>query len=378
MQRVLTMKGKSVRYNVGGIIYRKHAVLVLLTAVLSLASVAQQKANNIVIVTLDGFRWQELFSGADAYLINDRSFVSDTGELKRLFWAATAEERRRKLMPFFWTTIAKGGQLHGNRSYGSKCNVLNRYSFSYPGYNEIFTGFPDTAVNSNDKVLNKNENVLGFLNKQKEYKGKVAAFTGWDVFPFILNEPESGIYVNADVERFEFSSPAFQLLNEFQLLSPKPLGLRTDIVTYLAAKQYLKEFRPKLVYIAFDETDDYAHNGRYDQYLISAHAQDAMIKDLWNFIQSLPEYRNNTTLLITCDHGRGDRVKEEWKSHGSNIAGADETWMAFLGKGVAAKGEIRKEEQIYQAQLAQTIAQWGGYYFKTTHPVEKPVDLNKQ
>jgi hypothetical protein len=61
-------------------------------------------------------------------------------------------------------------------------------------------------------------------------------------------------------------------------------------------KTYLKEYRPKVLYVAFDETDDFAHSGMYDQYLKSAHAEDAMIADLWNTLQSMPEYKNKTTL----------------------------------------------------------------------------------
>src|SRR5574337_1300075 len=165
---------------------------------------AQKKAENLVVVTLDGFRWQEVFTGADEVLINNKTYSHDTADLKGKFWAPTAEERRMKLLPFIWSTVATEGQLHGNRNFGSKANVLNPYQFSYPGYNEIFTGYPDTAVNSNDKIWNKNENVLEFINQQKEYKGRVAAFATWDCFPYILNAQRSGIYVNADVDSFKF------------------------------------------------------------------------------------------------------------------------------------------------------------------------------
>lgn len=338
-----------------------------------LFSFAQQKAENIIIVTLDGFRWQEVFGGADEILINNKEYSHDTADLKQKFWVPTAEERRMKLLPFIWSTVALQGQLHGNRNYESKANVLNAYQFSYPGYNEIFTGYPDTAVNSNDKILNKNENVLEFINQQKGYKGKVAAFSTWDVFPYILNKQRSGIYVNADVDSFQFSSPAFQMLNDFQFLSSKPIGVRLDVITYMAAKQYVKEFKPKVLYIAFDETDDFAHGGMYDQYLLSAHAEDAMIKDLWNMVQSMPEYKDKTSLIITCDHGRGDKNKDDWRHHGSKIAESGEIWMAFLGKGVPAKGEVKQNEQVYQAQLAQTIASLLGFNFIPKHPIEKGI-----
>lgn len=337
----------------------------------SFFSFAQKKAENLVVVTLDGFRWQEVFTGADEVLINNKTYSHDTADLKEKFWAPTAEERRMKLLPFIWSTVATQGQLHGNRNFGSKANVLNPYQFSYPGYNEIFTGYPDTAVNSNDKIWNKNENVLEFMNQQKEYKGRVAAFATWDCFPYILNAQRSGVYVNADVDSFKFSSPEFQMLNDFQFLSTKPIGVRPDIITYMAAKQYVKEFKPKVLYIAFDETDDFAHGGMYDQYLFSAHAEDAMIKDLWNLVQSMPEYKDKTTLIVTCDHGRGDKNKDEWRSHGSKIAESGEIWMGFLGKGVSAMGEIKQDEQIYQAQLAQTMASLLGFNFTAPHPVEK-------
>lgn len=349
----------------------KKSLITLVVVCSFFFSFAQKKAENLVVVTLDGFRWQEVFTGADEVLINNKTYSHDTANLKEKFWAPTAEERRMKLLPFIWSTVATQGQLHGNRNFGSKANVLNPYQFSYPGYNEIFTGYPDTAVNSNDKIWNKNENVLEFINQQKEYKGRVAAFATWDCFPYILNAQRSGIYVNADVDSFKFSSPAFQMLNDFQFLSTKPIGVRPDIITYMAAKQYVKEFKPKVLYIAFDETDDFAHGGMYDQYLFSAHAEDAMIKDLWNMIQSMPEYKDKTTLIVTCDHGRGDKNKDEWRSHGSKIAESGEIWMAFLGKGVLPKGEVKQNEQIYQAQLAQTMASLLGFNFTAPHSVEK-------
>jgi hypothetical protein len=62
---------------------------------------AQVKTENIIIVTLDGFRWQEVFSGADSVLVNDSTYVQDTGSLRKEFWVSSAEERRKKLLPFF-------------------------------------------------------------------------------------------------------------------------------------------------------------------------------------------------------------------------------------------------------------------------------------
>ena len=39
--------------------------------------------------------------------------------------------------------MAKNGQLYGNADAGSEAKVTNGRNFSYPGYNEIFTGLHD-------------------------------------------------------------------------------------------------------------------------------------------------------------------------------------------------------------------------------------------
>ncbi|HEV8285171.1 MAG TPA: hypothetical protein VGQ09_12725 [Chitinophagaceae bacterium] len=334
---------------------------------------AQAKTENVIIVTLDGFRWQEVFGGADSVLINDSTYVRDTGSLKQQFWASLAEDRRKKLLPFFWTTIQSQGQLYGNRWKENKVNNANKYWFSYPGYNEIFTGYPDDSVNSNDKIWNKNENVLEFINRQSNYKNKVAVFATWDAFPYILNNQRNGIFVNADVDTLKFNTPQLKLINEMQFLTTKPVGVRPDIFTYFAAREYLKAFKPKILYIAFDETDDLAHAGMYDQYLAAAHAEDAMIADLWKIVQSMPEYKNKTTLIITCDHGRGDAVKKEWKHHGEKIKDAGQIWIAAMGPDTSPAGEIQTKELLYQRQIATTVAALLGMEFKPDHPVMKPI-----
>lgn len=354
---------------------KKIFVSILLLVVSAVGFAQNTPSENLVIITFDGLRWQEIFKGIDSSLIANKNFTKDSSYLVKKFWSNDEKERRKKLFPFIWTVIEQKGQLYGNRSYNSMVNNANPYWFSYPGYNEIFTGYPDTAVNSNDKIPNKNENVLEFINAQKNYKNKVAAFSSWDCFPYILNKWRSGLYVNSDVDTLAFSHPQLQLVNDMQFLAPQPVNLRPDVITYFAAREYLKAYKPKVLYIAFDETDDFAHEGSYDMYIKTAHAEDAMVRDLWTILQSMPEYRNKTTLVLTCDHGRGDSVKTQWTSHGSDIKGANEIWMAFMGPQIKTTGEIAHPSILYQAQLAATFAQLLGFHFQPAHPVMQPIDL---
>ena len=65
-----------------------------------LLSNAVNAAQNVVLITLDGVRWQEVFNGADNSLINNTDFVKKPEQLKTQFWAKTANERQQLLMPF--------------------------------------------------------------------------------------------------------------------------------------------------------------------------------------------------------------------------------------------------------------------------------------
>jgi acetyl esterase/lipase len=337
-----------------------------------------RKTENVVIITLDGLRWQEMFTGADSILINDSSYTRNPARLKEKYWAATAEERRRRLFPFIWDSVAGQGQIHGNRFAASKVNVLNAYRYSYPGYNEMFTGFPnDTTGKANTiEYPNKNTSVLEYINNLPAYKGKVAVFTSWNAFHAIFAEKRSGLFVNAGYDSIKLKTPAFALLNEMQWRvhdAGMPSNERSDMFAFYMAKEYIKEYKPKVLHIGLVETDNFGHEGNYENVLNAANIADAWIADLWHMLQSMPEYNGKTTLLILTDHGRGDKIKSQWKDHDTNIEGADAIWLAAMGPGIRPLGEIRQPEQLYQAQLAQTIAGLLGLTFIAEHPVKEAI-----
>ncbi len=109
---------------------------------------------NIILITADGLRWQDLFGGMDPMLKDQKSAGMDgAAALKAKLWRATPEERRNALMPFFWTTLAPKGVVLGNVKKQSSVRVTNTYRVSYPGYSEILTGrAQDEAIRGNDAV----------------------------------------------------------------------------------------------------------------------------------------------------------------------------------------------------------------------------------
>jgi bisphosphoglycerate-independent phosphoglycerate mutase (AlkP superfamily) len=110
-----------------------------------------------------------------------------------------------------------------------------------------------------------------------------------------------------------------------------------------------------LTYIAYGETDDFAHNGDYESYLKSTKNTDALIEDLWNYTQQSSHYRGKTTFIISTDHGRGTVPIDSWRSHGKKINGSDQTWIIVFGKGVKTLGEVASEGQLFTHQLAPTV-----------------------
>lgn len=337
---------------------------------------AQQEGlhtQNVVLITLDGLRWQEVFGGIDSALLHHKEFTPHPEALEDQFWAATPAERRTRLMPFFWTTISGQGQLYGNRWKGNKVNCSNSMWFSYPGYSEILTGFADDdRIDSNSKINNPNVTVLEYINTQAGFQNRVAAFGSWDVFPFIVNAERSGVPVNAGFpEKPEGPlSEKEALLYELQAQIPEEWGtVRFDAFTHHFAKEYMRQKHPRLVYIAYGETDDFAHDGAYDEYIKSAHQTDAFIAELWDFVQDDPVYAGNTTFLITTDHGRGTKPLETWKHHGDEIPDAGQIWIAALGPDTQALGEVTTEQQQYQNQLAKTVASLLGLNYQNERPV---------
>lgn len=348
------------------------------TFFLLLSSGFSQNDQKIFIITFDGLRWQEVFGGAVDSLIDSKEFTSGQEVIRERFGADSKTEARQKLMPWFWSTLISEGQLYGNRWEGNKVNCTNPYWFSYPGYNEILSGYSDPEVDSNAKKYNKNKTVLEWLNQMPAYSGKVAAFTSWDVFPFIINDERSNVYVNGGFRKAEdqYLTYTEQLLNDLQDQIPSPWSsVRLDAFTHNFMMEYVKKHHPKVVYIAYGETDDFAHDGEYDQYLKSAHQTDKWIGQIWDFIQQDPYYKDQTSLIITTDHGRGTSPMETWKSHGSNIEGADQIWMAAIGPRIPARGMIKGEQQIYQNQIAATVARLLGLNFTGDRKeAGKPVD----
>jgi hypothetical protein len=350
----------------------KKGALILLGLVLLLTTNGFSQSNQnrkIIVITTDGFRWQEVFNGLDADILSIKSYQNgDSARTIHDFGGVTAEESRKKILPFFWSTLVEKGQIHGNRNYGSLVDNSNPYWFSYPGYSEILTGQVDTAINTNEYQPNPNTNFFEYLNSLPYYKNKVIAFGAWDAFKRILNEKRAGFpVINGNhIDSFLLKDPQFKFIADLIKDSYHPFGEETlDGYVKWMSLTYLKKYKPNAMFVSFGDTDELAHAGNYPEYLKAAKRFDEFIKSIYDFVNSDPEYKGKTTILITTDHGRGGVIKTQWTGHGKKISDSHQIWYAMIGAGVAPLGEVKSTEQVYQKELIHKVSKMANLSFKS-------------
>jgi hypothetical protein len=353
---------------------RNAAIGVLLA--LGAVSAFAAKTQNVVLIVSDGLRWQEIFTGADPSLLNGKAGGSwlDEQELRKRYWRETAEQRRELLFPFLWGTVAKKGQIYGNQLKGSVARVTNGRAFSYPGYNEMSTGYPNDAIDSNEFGPNPNASVFEWLNKFDEYRGRVAIYGTWNVYDNIFNKSRSGLVMQTGwtLPHKVHETPRDALLHELYDTTTRFDEEDVDnSLLQIPLLDYVKEGRPRVLFVGYGETDNWAHQGRYDLVLDSAHRTDRFIHQLWDTMQAMPQYRGTTTFIITTDHGRGSGPTE-WKEHGVEEKGSENVWIAVMGPDTAPQGERTHVAPVTQAQIAATVAAFVGRDYRRDVPQAAP------
>jgi hypothetical protein len=334
----------------------------LLLALLAAACARTADEPRLILVTLDGTRWQEVFRGADPSLWPD-----DHKTPPLPYGGGSPAERRRALMPFLWDTMAARGQIFGDADAGSNFHVQNPHRISYPGYHDLLCGFTSLDINGNDKIPNPDVTVLEWLNDRPRFRRRVAVFASWELFPLIYNVERSGLAVDAGL-----GGDRTTLLDRLRgEVAPPWRGSVYDAFTVEAALRHLQSHDVRVLHLALGDTDEWGHAGRYDRYLEAIHQADRWIAELWQRLEASPAFRGRTSLIVTTDHGRGNTA-QTWRQHSPTTAGAEETWLAVMGPGVAAAGPRHDHPPLSSAQVAATAALLVGEDFRAAAPQAAP------
>ncbi len=244
-------------------------------------AVPSPQARFVVLVTIDGYRWEELFRGADASLVSDPAYRARYVDVP---------DRAQALTPFL-LSFRNEGVLIGDRDAGSCARVTNDYWFSYPGYAEMLAGRPNPRIRYNAAIPNEDVTVLERLNNAG---AAVRVFAEWDVMPAILNVARSGLSVFIPADPEALHDPQVVAAVRAQLATP-----------------------PDVLFVALGDTDNRAHEGSYERYLAAASEADAFLREIWDAYQSNPRTAGRTTMIVTADHGRGGAESDRWTGHGS-------------------------------------------------------------
>lgn len=335
--------------------------------------------DNVILITLDGARVEEMFGGMNVDILQSTLRPGQKVEespIYHRFWAESPKARREKLMPFFWKILmAEHGSIAGNPALGSSVRLANRHRFSYPGYAEILLGEAhDAEIKSNDPTRNPYSTVLEVIRERLGVASeRVATAASWAHFNAIVEHTEGATFVNAGQEAFT-PAAGHELVNALQIETSTPWSdMRYDSFTFRVAMAHLASSRPRVFYLALGETDDWAHDGRYDRVLEAYVRTDNCLAQLWNWLQSQSDYKDRTHVLITTDHGRG-RTAKDWRDHGATIEGAQDVWIAFASPTMPQRGEWKEHTALSSSQIAATIAKWIGVDWNQIRPrAGKPI-----
>lgn len=274
---------------------------------------AAPEIQNVVLIVLDGIRTEEFFIGA-----NPNSRKRGPGD------------RKEKLFPFLWGELGPRHaetQTFGNRfrqSPGSVCRVDNQYGISLPAYADLLGGVRQLTVRTNrfegrlphptvpDRLLTD-----GLAGED------LAVFASWKHIADVTSAaPPPGFHVDTGLQ------PG--------LVAPLWKDARFDRDLHQALMNYLRRRTDeragplRFLFVAFNDSDEWAHIGNYGRYLSAMRRQDGYIRELYTYLESQPEYRQKTLYMITTDHGRGRG--RYWKSHG-RVPGSQYVWAMLHAPG---------------------------------------------
>ena len=320
---------------------------------------------SVILVTLDGVRIEEVFSGLDETVaVHDgKKVYSEIAQERQRFGGATPVLRREALLPVFWRRLAPRGIVLGNPAHGNHVKVQNEVLWSTPGYVEMITGRPRPDVVDNDSSRHEYKTALELAREKLGLDGtQVAEFGSWQGFKLAAASRDGAfLMIGAyDAVPPQLSTPEMDM---FAGLRRQVMGLweegSNDVLTFRMAQAYLRARQPRVMWLALVNSDDWAHEDRYDRYLEYLHLADSLLGELWDTLQSMDQYRGKTSLIITTDHGRG-RQGSDWMEHDRSIAGSDDIWLAVIGPDTPDVGEATVAGTVYQGQVAATLLKFLG------------------
>jgi hypothetical protein len=265
----------------------------------------------VVLIALDGVRWQELFVGCEVARSRDPGCAD------------------RKPMPNIARLAYSEGAALGAPGR-SAFSVAGPTFISLPGYQQMFTGRRHVACTSNecDRVADP---TIAEAVAQRYGRAQVAVFSSW---------AGVGRAAAHDARRVELSCGR----------DGPDAAYRQDDETAELALAHARRDAPRFLFVGLGDTDEAAHTGDYDAYLAALQRADAWVARFVDWARQRTADGHPTTVFVTTDHGRSRDFKEHERAL---EAGAG--WLVATGPAVKVRGLVAAGPRAL-ADLAPTIA----------------------
>jgi hypothetical protein len=254
----------------------------------------------VVLVVVDGARWQEIFEGVDPKL----------GAA-----AGVPFEDAKTLLPNLHRYFGQEGILVGDAHRGDRILASGPNYVSLPGYSEILRGLPSSSCFDNDCPQTVTPTLLDELaDEPGARREQVALISSWERIPLVAA---------ARPERMMVSAGRDPVADRGLGPWPGGGGYRPDAVTAPVAMRYLETERPRFLFIGLGDTDEFAHHGDYRGYVSALRFADAVLGRLAAVLDRFAAEGRRTALFATADHGRAANFRD----HGGFAPESANVWL---------------------------------------------------
>ena len=302
----------------------------------------------MVLLAIDGVRWQEVFQGVDPMLAEEHDLPED----ERVPASA--------LMPNLHALAARGGVLLGAPDSGTGVFATGPELVSLPGYAEMLTGRRVSGCRDNGCRGTAAPTLVDEIASSPSTRVEdVAVVTSWpDIGRVAAKRPDriamtTGRNGGPTRELFRRDPVTAKLVDEASRLKPAPgVGdFRPDRHTARIAVRYLETKHPRFLFVALGEPDEYAHHGNYPGYLQALRHADLAIAELSHALSERARAGSRTVLFVTADHGRA----ADFVNHGQKYPESARVWLFAWGTEVSAGSDLGDPGERRLADLAPTL-----------------------
>jgi len=318
----------------GNIMKRSTFILLHLFVVFSVGlagSVSAFETENIILISVDGIRDTEAFA-----------YEFELGQTEHPY------------MPFIWNMLKPQGTAY-MEMYNIVCTNTT------PAHSSMLTGNWIVSPQTQYLGLGETHQARAWAPSIFEYARKAHPEfdpdTTWCIVGKIYLK-DSNWSVHPAYGR-EYGAKL--------IITPERLEVTAnpDSLTVDAAIEVMDMYHPTILFVNLRGVDEAGHNGRstgFDYYTRAIKMADRAVERLWNEINDDERYRNNTTFIVTTDHGRHDVEAPNnrgFQMHGGICHGCQHVMFLAVGPDTPMNQEIAR--MVYQIDIAPTIGQLHGF-----------------